>query len=69
MQFLLPFVKPNAPNMDSQENLPSPPPDTEKSGSEDEVDCDKVDTLPEMQPSVQETEPAPKSQGKKKKKK
>jgi hypothetical protein len=68
MQFLLPFVKPNAPNTDSQLNLPSPPPDTDKSGSENDVDCDKVDTLPEMQASVQETEPAPKkSQGKKKK--
>jgi hypothetical protein len=68
MQFLLPFVKPSAPNTDSQGSLPSPPPDTDKSGSEDDADCDKVDTLPKMQASVQETEPAPKkSQGKKKK--
>jgi hypothetical protein len=66
MQFLLPFVKPSAPNRDSQGNLPLPPPDTDKSDSEDDVDCDEIDTLPEMQASVQETEPAPKkSHGKK----
>lgn len=27
MQFILPFVKPNTPSVDSQGNLPSPPPD------------------------------------------
>jgi hypothetical protein len=43
MQFLLPFVKPNAPNTDSQGNVTSLPPDKDKSGSEDDVDCDKVD--------------------------
>jgi hypothetical protein len=67
MQFLLPFVKPSATNMDSQATLPSPPPDTDKSGSEDDDVDSKVYTLPEMQAGGQETEPAPKkSQGKKK---
>jgi hypothetical protein len=61
-------VTTNKSNTDTQGNLPSPPPDTDKSGNEDDVDCDTVDTLPAMQTSVEETEPArKKSQGRKRK--